>query len=74
MNGDSILKALETFKQGSNMLTLNVGGSKANDQSRGSVEEGVQGGGHGNNVGAGDERLHTSCGTGCGQQVQLQDA
>lgn len=45
MNADSVLKTPETFKQGNNMATLNVDGGKANDQSRGSVEEGVQGGG-----------------------------
>lgn len=43
MNVDYILKALETFKQGNAMATLNVGGSKANDQNRGRLEAGVGG-------------------------------
>lgn len=43
--------ALEAFKQGNNMATLNVGGSKASDQNRGSVKEGVQGGDHSSNSG-----------------------
>lgn len=50
-NVDSILMALEAFKQGNNMATLNVGGSKASDQNRGSVKEGVQGGDHSSNSG-----------------------
>lgn len=49
MNENSILMALEAF---------HVGGSKANDQSRGSVEEGVWGGGHSTNAG---ERLMSVC-------------
>lgn len=49
MNENSILMALEAF---------NVGGSKANDQSRGNVKEGVQGGGHSTNAG---ERLMSIC-------------
>lgn len=49
MNENSILMALEAF---------NVGGIKANDQSRGNGEEGVQGGGHSTNAG---ERLMSIC-------------
>lgn len=41
MNVGYILKALETFKRGNDAVTLNMGGSKANDQSRGRLEAGV---------------------------------
>ena len=51
INVDYILKALEAFKQGNDMTTLNVGGSRANEQNRGSLETRVQGGGHSSNAG-----------------------
>lgn len=51
INVDYILKALEAFKQSNDTTTFNVGGSRANDQDRGSLEARVQGGGHSSNAG-----------------------
>lgn len=50
-NMNHILKALETFKQRNDMALLNVGGSKANDESWGRLEAGVRGGGRSSNAG-----------------------
>lgn len=40
INVDYILKALEAFKQGNDTTTLNVGGSRANDQDGGAWRRG----------------------------------
>lgn len=74
MNVDYILKALETFKQGNDMATLNVHGSKANDQTRGRLEAGVQRGEAAAVMqGRDDEGWNKSGGTGHGELVKLQD-
>lgn len=69
MNMDYTLKSLQTFKQNNDMATLNIGGRKANAQSRRKLEAGATVAVQGRD----DECLNKSRGTGHGERIKLQE-